>query len=213
MEILSLISDVCFFWCILVYSYSTEIFLPYHLQLQPLLTHFSAWPHLFYENIFQSRQNCLKTCTAQLWLIIRHFAIFHVFNTILCQWRVNMDFNITFTWTIFFTLCRKAAIIFFSIAISFNQWCVLLTAAELRVTSFWDARWAAQETGGLVVNILRLDGHRVNPCFMENLPYFIGSILVISRCLALDMKSSNVLATCKLPHMHLMKAANPWDAS
>lgn len=211
MEILSLISDTRFlgvFWftakaqksfchTTFSYSHSWHTFLPGHLYST--------------KTFLQSRQNCLKTCTAQLWFVIRHFTIFHVFNTILCQRGVNTDFNITFTWTIVFMLCRKAAIVLFSIAISFSQRCLLLTAAELRVTGFWDARWAAQEIGGLVVNVLGLDGHRVDPCFVENLAYFIGSILVISRGLALDMKSSNVLATCKLPHMHLMKAANPWD--
>lgn len=176
------------------------------------MTRFPAWTPLFYEKFLQSRPNCLKSRTAQLRLV-RHFTIFLVFNTILCQCTLNRDFNITFTWTIVFMQCRKAAIIFLSIAITFSQRCLLLTAAELRVTSFWDAGWAAQQVGGLAVNVLRLDGHRMDPCFVENLSYFISSVLVISRGLALDMKSSNILATCKLPHMHLMKADNPWYTS
>lgn len=66
---------------------------------------------------------------------------------------------------------------------------------------------------GLVVSILRLDGHRVDSCLVENLPYFVSSILVIRRGLALDMKGGNILPTCKLPDMHLMEAANPWYVS
>lgn len=158
----------------------------------------------------QYRANCLKSCATQLWFVTRHITIFHV---LLCHWVLHRDFNVTFPWTIVFVLCRKGAFTFLHVAIRFNPRGLPLAAAQMWVTGFWDAGWVAQQMWGLVVSIFRLDGHRMDSCLVENLPYLVSSTLVIRRGLAFDMKGGDVPPTCKLPDVHLMEAAHPWYTS